>query len=543
MRKHVFSVAMVATVMAVVTFASPSSAQRTEFFALAGPSTLPGNTADFSSGLTTVAREVFGPGSADTVVTIWSGVDLTLTADFSGATNSVNQDREAIFTFELLDGVQFGEDVGRLGFSEGGTDQPTKISLFDTTGGEEGDSSVSYSVRAEQQLNHATSVFTFDMPKIMNAAFLGNADTGGPDNDLSTMADNVPPHVRVKVSVAQRASRFPPPNGFPTFPKPEATPSELVANPDTRIVLKSETGFPLTITPEMGRTVNIDIDNRTSLVPGDGVVTVTGPDFGDAGRNAIAIGTLDINRPAPVPNGADNMPLNPTSGDLVTVVAMGPFAAGDTIFFSEDNVLTPGESSVDTVLTLTGTTATSTVRLSNWSMASDESWTLYVVPGDDRTVNRGQYTARFQVNFSAATLRGAMGTSPATVVEYSGLSTQGYAYALPNPGSADVGNLRISCESAAECAVFLDCRNQNGMGVGDFPEITVMPMATRVFNTKSVTGNTSLAAMLGVETWTGRLSCEILTNADIGVQILTRSGGTLVNNTYISGAGAPAATE
>ena len=533
MRKSVLSVVTAAIVGAVMAFAAPSWAQST--FALDGTTVNAVGASPFTN-VTVFARELFGEGSSGTVLTVDASTNLTLTADFSGGTptnaNNVVVDREATFTFRLHDGVQFAEDVAPLAFSEGGTPQPTKISLAGTTGGEKGDTSVAYKVRAEVILNQASSVFTFSIPKLQNASVLGNAAVG-----------DVPPTVRMTVTVLPTTGRFPPPNSFPTYPSTGAA-----ANSNVRVLAKSEIRFPPTVTPTATtplseRTANINLQDRTSFVSGDRVEVVSGPadlGFSADGRPALKIATLSITPTSGVNGpdatlGSERAPLTATSGDMVNISARGSFGAGDILFLSRDNALstTGGAGTRDTILTITGTTATSSAPLTN--LDDGVTRTLYLVPAADSPLNRGLFTAEFQVDFAEESQRGQQAQTPGVLVEYANLSVLGYAYAIPNPNSSDIGNLRIRCESATNCSVFLDCRDQNGMAVGDFPEITLMPKATLVLNTKSIDPQLSLARRLGVETWPGRLSCEFLTNADIGVQILTRSDGTLVNNTYISG--------
>ena len=528
MRKSVFSVAAAVVVAAVIAFATPSSAQ----FALGG-TTIDQVSAVPYGGVTTFAKELFGDGSSDTIITVDGSTNLTLTGDFSASQNNIASGKQATFTFTLGDGVQFGAPVTPLEYS--GTSTDIRVT---GTGGTKGDNSVSYMVTVADgaTINTASTVFTFNIPKLQNAAYLGNADAVGPDNTAGT-GDDVPPHIRMTVRVTPGGDRFSSPaNSFPAFPAM----GETDANANVRVIARSQTHFPLllgppTTPPNSVRTANIDIEDRSKLTPGGEVVTVTGPNFGDDGRQALRIATLDINEVAGA-NDADasTVPsLEAASGDRVAITAEGPFMPGDILFLSSDAVLTTG-TTADTVLTPIGTTATSTASLDTLSDGTVR--TLYLVPAADATrLNRGLYTATFTVNFAAEGMRGASANSPGVMLEYSGLSPQGYAYALPNPMAADVGRLRLTCESSSPCSAFLDCRGEDGREVGNFAEVSIMPRATVILNTRDMDGPRSLTGMLGDEEWTGRLACEILSNGNLGVQILTRSGGTLVNNTYISG--------
>ena len=42
-----------------------------------------------------------------------------------------------------------------------------------------------------------------------------------------------------------------------------------------------------------------------------------------------------------------------------------------------------------------------------------------------------------------------------------------------------------------------------------------------------------VADVLGVDTWEGRLACDVLSSDAASAQVLVRSGDALVNNTYV----------
>lgn len=529
MRKIVFS----AATAAIVAFAtagwaqvlnqdstSCSSGPSNGEFCLSGQYTTPPSASASRETLVlaTYAKELFGEGSRDVVLTLANNTDFRLTADFSSYAIPIG--KVANITFTLLNGVQFAESVSAIAFTEGGSvPSPVHISQADSTGGERGDSSVTYVVKAEQILDQANSVFTFTLPKLMNAGGVLGGET----------VDDREPTVKMSVTVEPGGGRFQTGNDFKAFPPSSSTGS----SDNTRSLANSTLRYPLTVAPTEEQSVNINIDDRTAfVVPNGNVQTVSGSDFGSTGRSALKVATLDIDTAAA--NGADNRAaFQASSGDMLNITVTGPIGTGDILFLSRDTTYSTSGANRDVVLTVTGRTATSTVTLT--SVADGHERTVYLVPAADRTLSRGLYRTTFEADFSEDSMRDTTARTEVVRLEYSNLTVQGYAYAMPNPGVSDVGNLRLRCESSGNCAVFLDCYDQNGRSIGGFPEMTVMARATRVLNTKSTVDGTSLARLLGVETWDGRLSCEILSNANVGVQVLTRSGGTLVNNTYISG--------
>lgn len=531
MRKIVFS----AATAAIVAFATAGWAQinRDETscsaiatdgtFCLSGQYTTPPSASATREAavLATFAKELFGEGSTGTEVTLATGTDLRLSANYDnsgGANRGIPAGRIMNVTFTLLDGVQFAENVGPLAYSEAGSALQASISQADSTGGERGDSSVTYVVKSEALLDDAVSVFTFTLPKLMNLGVLGGTAVSGRE-----------PTAKVSVVVEPAGNRFQSGNNFAAFP-PASSSSN---NDNVRSFARSTLRYPLTVTPTAQQSVNININDRTAfVVPDDNVETVSGSDFGSAGRSALEIATLEID--VANANRADNTAaFQASSGDMMNITVTGPFGTGDILFLSRDTTYSTSGANRDVVLTVTGRTATSTATLT--SVADGNVRTLYLVPAADRTLSRGLYRTTFEADFSEDSMRDTTAQSEVVRLEYSNLTVQGYAYAMPNPGVSDVSNLRLRCESSGNCAVFLDCYDQNGRSIGGFPEMTVMARATTVLNTKSTVDGTSLARLLGVETWAGRLSCEILSNANVGVQVLTRSGGTLVNNTYISG--------
>lgn len=490
-------------------------------FCLSGQFTTPPgvSTSREAARLATFAKELFGAGSTDTEFTLATGTDLRLTANYETADRTIPVGKTMNVTFTLLDGVQFAENVEALAYSEAGSLLQASISQADSTGGERGDSSVTYVIKAEAPLDDPASVFTFTLPKLMNLGALGGPAVSGRE-----------PTARVSVTVEPAGNRFDTGNKFAAFP-PASSSSN---NDNVRSFARSTLRYPLTVTPDEEQSVNINIDDRAAfVVPDDNVETVSGSDFGSTGRSALKIATLEIDVvPA---NRADNRnAFQASSGDMMNITVTGPLGTGDILFLSRDTTYSTSGDNRDVMFTVTGRTATSS-SVTLTSVADGHERTLYLVPAAGRTLSRGLYRTTFEADFSEDSMRDTRAQTEVVRIEYSNLTVQGYAYAIPNPDVSDTGNLRLRCESSGNCAVFLDCYDQNGRSIGGFPELTVTARATMRLNTKSTVAGSSLTDALGVDTWEGRLSCEVLSNANVGVQVLTRSGGTLVNNTYISG--------
>ena len=217
-----------------------------------------------------------------------------------------------------------------------------------------------------------------------------------------------------------------------------------------------------------------------------------------------------------------------SSGSLI-VTAEGSFREGDILFFSSDTAYTASEA-----LSVSGSTATASIPLAFASGGAFlGTYTLYYVPAAG-VISQRTIPVSYRMDWTLENSKYADSIIPVgpTAISFDGIVNVAYAYAIPNPTHADVGNLRIRCQGEAECDVFLDCMDTEGnrIGNGNLAEVTLPGNTLVKYSTK-----TNLLTLLGVRSWEGRLSCNIMSNRNISVQILTRSGGTLVNNTYISG--------
>ena len=114
------------------------------------------------------------------------------------------------------------------------------------------------------------------------------------------------------------------------------------------------------------------------------------------------------------------------------------------------------------------------------------------------------------------------------LIEYIGVSVQGYAYGLFAGGGTDVSFLRVTCEDRADCELFLDCRSADN--VDHFsPKLDVPAGATAVWSSDAIAG------MLGGG-WTSETGhCDIHSTGELAVQHMVRSGGRLHNHSVVIG--------
>ena len=213
----------------------------------------------------------------------------------------------------------------------------------------------------------------------------------------------------------------------------------------------------------------------------------------------------------------------------IMVTVTGMVRDGDVIYFNQDGDTMMGDREQ---LTVSGGTATRTFRITNIDDPTGTS--VYFTPNGDDAMSAGNVKAEFSVEYDDSAAVTPMPASAGVDFVYAGINMEALAYAIPNAGMDDIGNVRIKCEADsedAECTVFLDCDEQDG--TSHFEELgeTIGAGKTMVLQSSAI------ADLLGGP-WEGRLSCEIFSDNSVSSQVLVRSGTghALINNTYVSGA-------
>lgn len=156
-------------------------------------------------------------------------------------------------------------------------------------------------------------------------------------------------------------------------------------------------------------------------------------------------------------------------------------------------------------------------------------------PNGTHPLRPGEYRSRFSVTTSSTAVADK-DTIPAegshetryTLVE----GTAKDAYAIPPMRAGDSGMVRVKCEVATQCMVYLECDDQDGMSYFAEVETPVPGRSTLELTAEDL--SSELGLMEG--DWeSGRMSCSIYSTREISVQQLTRSStGVLVNNTYVA---------
>lgn len=390
-------------------------------------------------------------------------------------------------------------------------------------GGNAGTNSVTFKISANAEIASSTApsgggavpnqVVTVNLGSLEDASALKGAKsvtvsgkstvTGGPTNNFPTMiATRGVRCVDLNVSTGDS------PNTVTCAGKTASINEEIRIEPALSAkVADSAVGVTFAATNGAGGV--IDIKDRKKL---------------GAKKTKIPLGSLAITKgTAKDAGGAKTFAEGAGANANITVTVSGMVRAGDDIYYNaNDNAKKDAKED----LTITGGAASRTFRLENVKTGAN----VYFAPNGTHDMTKGMFTTNFAIEYDSTTAT-SPGTKKATApLNYEGVSTQAKAYAIPNPGMNDIGNVRIKCDAGGEatCTVFLDCNEQDG--TAHFGELgsTVAAGATTVLQAEAV------ADVLGVDSWNGRLSCEVLSNNDASAQVLVRSGDSLINNTYVS---------
>ena len=250
----------------------------------------------------------------------------------------------------------------------------------------------------------------------------------------------------------------------------------------------------------------IMIDDRTKLVGG-----------------SIALGTFK-STPNTAALDADGMPFSANDGgeaNISITVEGGNVSDGDTIHFESDGETGIGDKEK---LAINGSVATGSFRLDH---AVDG--VVHYAPAEDNELGRGSIATTFQVVYDSADVKDPAAAMATVNLEYSGVDMKARAYAIPNPDNMDTGNVRIKCEVGGmlTCTTFIECDPQEG-GDALFGEVGEIAAGATMHLQAG-----DIATLLGEDSWTGRLACDVLSDRNVSVQVLVRTDNSLVNNTYV----------
>ena len=215
------------------------------------------------------------------------------------------------------------------------------------------------------------------------------------------------------------------------------------------------------------------------------------------------------------------------SGSLAIRVSSDSFNEGDVVYIdTNNNRMVDGREAFD----MDEGVASDTVSLDSAAK------TVYYVPsGDAPLTHRTKFTTTANTEFADTDAKQRSAGKAVAELKLQGIKDGvAKAYAIAPVGNSDITNVRVTCESTAKggCNVFLDCKDQAGMNTFGEAGMMIGPGETVTWQQDGIQEALGLDAP-----WEGRLACDVLSSAEISVQVLTRAVGVLVNNTAISEGG------
>ena len=163
--------------------------------------------------------------------------------------------------------------------------------------------------------------------------------------------------------------------------------------------------------------------------------------------------------------------------------------------------------------------------------AASANVSVYYVPNGKDSLRSGAYKTVFGVDYIQSSNLNPRSTGTTVEVMYQGAGDAVMAYAIaPHMEGGDMSNVRIRCDSPADCPVHLACDGADGAGYFGKLATDVPARGVDTLNAMEI-GETIMA---DTEDFAGRMSCLVI-GSRISVQVLTRSGDTLVNNSYVGG--------
>ena len=233
-------------------------------------------------------------------------------------------------------------------------------------------------------------------------------------------------------------------------------------------------------------------------------------------------------------------------GDLVVNVT-GDFRSGDIVYLDLDGNWTPGtgeslslvNGSMEGAFSLLDVAGDASAGEGDANEMAREEGTatrrlLYRPNGND-PLRPGGYRSSFAVDFqgSASDKAATPASSEANthMTQYTVVEDAQVAYAIPPGTTGDIGNVRIKCDVATSCTVYLECDHADGRSWFEQVADPIPGRSTLVLTSEGM--RTALG--MDDDEWTrGRLSCTVHSTREISLQVLTRSdSGVLVNNTYV----------
>ena len=315
-------------------------------------------------------------------------------------------------------------------------------------------------------------------------------------------------------------------------------------------IVKFRSGLTFSATSGGATNINLGAERKTFVVVpryadqarlGSVTVGVTNAEECDGTDPAPMSCDLQANgRPFSISRGGEGR------GDLEVNVT-GDFRRGDIVYLDLDGNRLPGtgeslslvDGSMQGAFSLinvagdAGAGETDAMEMQREEGVAERE--LLYQPNRNDPLRPGGYRSSFAVNFSGSasdkSARPASSEANTHKTSYTVVEDSQVAYAIPPGTTGDVGNVRIKCDVATSCTVYLECDHADGRSWFEQVADPIPGRSTLVLTSEGM--RTALG--MDDDDWTrGRMSCTVHSTREISLQVLTRSdSGVLVNNTYV----------
>ena len=449
--------------------------------------------------------------------------------DAQSGTGELGTNNTTMITFTLR-GATFASSAGgtNLRYFEGAS-LGSKITVSVDSGGNRGDSSVTYEVETTDVIAVGDNPALYFFPPHLQVTpiLLNPAET----NPLAQIMG-----VTVTASIDGRDARSSS-NPFPRSVRGSGTDRSTGASivnplPDGEILRLIPALSASLGTPGAVNVANVNIMNRKALA--DGVAIRMAGQQRET-TYGLMVGNLSITltpegdsprvlRDADVTN--DGGTLDSSLSGTADVTVSGPFQQGDKVYLGEDRT---SETSKDFEMAADGRSMTVSVPIE--TMAGTN---VVYVPGGVMDLQPGVFRASLALDFNDARNASRVVGASSGTVQYAGITTRAYAYGVVRGGGIESSFIRVTCLNPPQtaggmCSVFMNCMAQDGTPYfGDAGQVPVN--ATEVFDSNEV------ARALDGGWSTGRGRCDLMSNGDLEVQHMVRTGSVQVNNSVVIGA-------
>ena len=513
-------------------------------------------------GKVTVASEYFGTGAAGRTVSFVGDTGdkqpMVVLEIINDAGSTLGEGNEAELTF-ALNGATFVSPVtvNSLKYYDNLADNPPgedpdaiptanpldlegdNMSRSVKSGGARGDSSVTFTLKVDTGINVDVGVnpgqefLGFKLPALQVV----------PASVTSTMRGVTV--VATLRSVTNRSNSFPSAVHGLTVPTAErplvpAVGGVVRVNPATEgLVLSLAQALTTTLTDGVDATVSLT-DRKVIAATGGGAGMPVTKANGDKVRGLLigkvaavmgadTIKVLDSN----VSIQSTTTTLHSSLNGNLDITVSGRMQEGDAVILGADQTkeaskaFTMGENGVATLGLVLGEIA---------------SMDMIYVPGGVADLRPAVFTATATVDFNddrndgGPVTAGAAPAKASSMLSYQGVNPAAYAYGVVRStanGGMETSFLRVTCaDTPAGCSVFLDCTGQDGTEY--FNQISAAGSERIANNATEVFTSNEIAAALPGGGWeSGRGRCDLLSNGNLQVQHMIRSGGIQVNNSVV----------